>query len=267
MKKLLISLALLALPSLASAQVFCEGRPFDGQNQLSISWNACWFGGSTATSFATYNCLATPVANVTATLHFQFKSNVAMTSAVAITGIVDVVQSPGNPLPAFYHFESTGCAGSGAVKGFGLTVFPQAGISGCDATNGFDQWCNDGSDLNDCGSAGSGYNPDSPVAGVGRFIVIAVRTNARPIDIGANYWAYQIAFNNRLRTACTGCSAPASIIWQSLGIESNAGETSICLTGPDSPKGPDRAGSNGGPINGPTPVQQTTWGQIKALYR
>ena len=109
----------------------------------------------------------------------------------------------------------------------------------------------------------------------------AWRTNARQIDAGANYWAWQIAFNNRLRTGCTGCAQPTTILWQSLGIESNAGETSICLTGPDSAKGPDRAGINGGYKGDGTDqgcchrlsqccgvdTVRPTWGQIKALYR
>lgn len=269
MKKVLISLALLALPAMASAQVFCEQRPWNGTNNLSISWDACWFPGSTAQTFKTYNCNASPTTNVTAILHFQFKMHATMLAAAAITGVVDVVVNPGNPLPPFYQYEGTGCAGSGTVKGFALTVFPPAAPSGCalDAANGFDPYCDDGGGANDCALSGSSYTPESPAPGIGRFLIAAVRANARQLDPGLNYWAFQLAFNNRLRNTCAGCNIPASIIFQSLGIESNAGEGEYCYTGPDSPKGPDRAGSNGGTIDGPTPVQNTTWGQIKALYR
>jgi hypothetical protein len=267
MKKVLISLALLALPALASAQTYCEGRPFDGYNQLSLSYVSCWFPGSTATSFATFTCTT----NQTANLHFQFKVPNDINSVNAMTAIVDVVQSPGNPLPAFYHYEPSGCAGSvTATKGALLNVSPppQACTDPQPTGGGFLFFCDNGAGGNDCALSGYAYGADSPVIGVGRFALSAVRNAGTPIYAAPqNYWLCSLSFLSRQRLTCTGCGQPASIIWQSLGLQSDDGAPDVCLTGPDSPKGPDRSSQSGGPLDGPTPVQNTTWGQIKALYR
>jgi len=272
MKKVLISLALLALPSMAMAQVYCEPinhpQGWDGTNNLSISWDQCWFPGSTATSLKSFNCNPTPTTNVSNILHFQFKVAHSMTSSSAETGVVDVITAQPS-LPQFYHYEGTGCAGSGAGvnKGFGIAFIP-AGTSGCVITDGFfDPYCDLGDGTNDCALSGSSYVADAPNPGWGRFLVAAVRANARPLDPGFNYWAWQISFSNRMRNACAGCGVGADVIFQSFGLESSIGEPDQCLTGPDTDKGPDRSQHNGGGTSGPTPVQNTTWGQIKALYR
>jgi len=262
MKKVLLSLALLALPALASAQTYCEGRPYDAHNQLSLSYVSCWFPGSTATSFATFTCTT----NQQAILHFQFKVPAPITSSNACTAIIDVVQNPGNPLPNFYHYEPSGCAGSvAATKGATLNVGGPPPQACTDAGFGF--FCDDGSAGNDCALSGYAYGADSPVVGIGRFAASAVRNAGTPLNPGTNYWLWAINFFSRQRLTCTGCGTPATVIWQSLGLQSDDGAADVCLTGPDSEKGPDRASQSGGNLGGPTPVQNTTWGQIKALYR
>jgi hypothetical protein len=269
MKKVLIGLVLLALPALASAQTYCTNRPgpnggFDGVNQLSLSYVSCWFPGSTATSFATFSCTT----NQTAILHFQFKVPNPIASVVASTGIVDVIQAGGGALVDFYKYEPTGCAGSVAAnKGAALGTFP-APAACLAAVPPFDFFCNDFGGGNACALSSYGYASNFPAPGVGRFAISAVRNFGYPFDPGTNYWAWQLTFSSRVRVIpCLGCGTPATILWQSLGLQSDDGSPDVCLTGPDSAKGPDRGSQSGGPLDGPTPVQNTTWGQIKALYR
>lgn len=264
MRTLLLLSLFLAMPTIATAQEACEDRPFDAQNNLAVSWEQCWFPGSTATSWMTFNCNPTPTVNQTRSLHFQFKAPFTIASTVTATATIDFVVNSGVTIVPYYRYDPSGCAGSGAIKGLAVRYAPPA-ISGCTSENGFDPFCSvDGSE---CTATAFTYSPDVPKLGVGRLVVSMTREYGRQLDYGINYYLLTLDINNRLRNDCAGCVMPVAVIWQRLSLESDQGERAVCLTGPDSPKGPDRAGLNGGDIDRPSPVAATTWGQIKALFR
>lgn len=277
MKSLIPAAALLLLPTLAFGQDYCDGRQFDGNNQLSMSWRDCWWPGSVAGLFTTWNCDPTPTTNVTSTLHLQFKTPTEITSGAATATLI-IKNGGGQPLSPFYHFEPTGCAGSGAIQGMSLSLDPEP--SGCDAGNGFVSFCDD--DGLGCSGSSIMYFPDDPSAGSGRLMIYAVRSTPKLIEPGINQWLCKLVFNNRLRNDCAGCTRPTGILFSRLGIESAIGERELCLTGGDEPKGPHYAGINGADLPSvhgylccsifdnsccPTNSAQSTWGQIKALYR
>ncbi len=268
-------LALLVTPALAYGQTACQGGAFDGVNQLSISWDDCWYLGSVATTFKTLNCNARPTQNITVRLHFQFRTPVVITSTIAAVAVLRFETGSSDPLPPFFRYEPEGCAGSGSTKGIATSVYP-APVS-C-ATNGkmdYSGYCGetvDETSVNECASWGFIYAPDTPCGGMARVILFAERSFGRAIETDMHSWLGALEFTNRLRGTCSGCGG-LNIFWESLALVTDDGQGTLCLTGPDSPKGPDRAGlgnQNYDWIQHPgctVSTRSSSWGQIKALFR
>lgn len=275
MKSLLPAALLLLVPDLALGQDLCEGRPFDATNNLAVSWDDCWYPGSTATSFKTFNCNPTPTTNVTASLHLQFKVPYEITEAITATATVDIAGAQGVAIDPFYRFDPTGCAGSGTVRGLAFSFDPG---SSCTQQDGYEPFCDD---LGGPCTVSSTYVLQ-PTPGMANMTFFVQRQVPKSLTPGSNYWLGRLEFNNRLRNNCAGCTRPTVVIFRQLAIESVGGQPIVCLTGPDSPKGPEMAGINGGSIPGPdgdgccnpwnwyccpTNAKSSTWGLIKTLYR
>lgn len=248
MKKLLISLAVLAIPTVAFAQ------------GIDLSWNDC-VGSATATQNKNFVCTGT--VNQTYKLVHCFKSPVSLGAFVAFDAFLDLQVSTAGPLAPFYHYETGGCQG-GTVKG--VAIFDNISVFGNCVANGFsDPWAGDGSGGLEAIAA---YLPDNPVPGRGHFVYGDASTGApQAIPAGVNYYAVDLDFNNKNKNVCTGCATSGATVWNTAFLESNDGTPVVVLSSPD--KGSNCATFNNGPaaICAATPVHNRTWGSIKSLYR
>lgn len=247
MKKLLFSLAMLALP----ASAFAVG--------IDCQWNEC-VGGPLASKNKAFVCTGT--VNQTYALHFNYSTGSTLPSFTAINIFLDLQNEVAGPLSPFWHLETGGCQG-GAVKGVSISdVLPAAGFC---VDGGFaDTWDGDGSG----GFEGiAAYGADNPIPGRARLICGDARALGLQVDPGVAYWACVLNFNNRNRTLCTGCTQPMAIVWNTCILESNDGTPPLNMSSPD--QGSNCATINGaGPATcGATPTTNTTWGAVKALYR
>lgn len=245
MKKLVFTLALASLPAMS----FASG--------IDLTWVDC-IGGAPQTS-VNFNCAA----NSNVNLQFQFKLPVPMGAFVAATAFVDYQNSSGTPLSSFWHYEAGSCQMLAATKGVGM--FDALDASGGSCPNLLDVWGGDG-------TAGSeqiaAYGTDFHRPGNGYFILVDARPDAVPVTATPdNYWLFRLNFRTNNRAACPGCSDAGVILWQRLQMESNDGAPPVILDSPDKLTNCDQV--NGGQVSlcGVVPAKNTTWGQLKSLYR
>jgi len=223
---------------------------------LDISWNACIDGPGAAAS-KTFVCTGT--VNQNYVVEFQYKSPIDIANFVAISGPVDLM-SPGAPTATspFWHYENGGCNGS-TIKGAQIIGTLNAVL----CPSQLETW--------DGGPSGTfaiaAYVADYQGPGRGHMVLVGARGDGVPITADVNMWAWEIKFNNRMRTACLGCAEQKIVVWQNASLESNDGSPAVNLSGAD--KGSDCAQINGAPVGGcgVVPTQSTSWGKIKSLYR
>lgn len=267
MKKLLLfSCALLALSATAAFAQFGGGPGID------LSWKNCVVQDSD-------NGEPAPVLNVnlncnnktqTNKLVGSFKAPRDMAGFFAMDLDVDL-QDQNGPLQPYHHYESgTGCNASGvalsidntASGGCGLFDTPW-GAAGGGATPFVTAY-----------SPGFGGNP----AKARLFLSIARASNdAFHLVPGTNYYCFHLTFNNGQAGAvptCAGCSDKIAIVWNSATMFSNDGSGPDLIFGPDGKPMGSSGVSACGTVNGAsqatcasTPAKNTTWGQIKTLYR
>jgi hypothetical protein len=252
MKKLLFAAALLVLPAVA----FASG--------VDVTWGDCV--GGTTTQTTTLACTGTAIQ--TRNLFLCFKSPISIPNSIAYTAYLNfqAASSPA-PLQPFWHYEPGGCQRLGGTSPNGVAVFDVVPASCTDI--GF-------LDVSDGDGTGGleallAYGPDFPIPG--RSVMITAISRGAPIPIvpDANYYMMHIAFNNRNRpgagAACAGCGEQLALVWNTILIESSDGFPPYQLSNPDK-------GSNCGTffnadpgLCDATPTRNTTWGQLKALYR
>jgi len=268
MKKFLFGVALLALPA---STAFAVG--------VDIQWNEC-IGAATDATTQTFACTGT--ANKNYHLVFQMKVGQNMDHFVAATAIIDVGRAlppslPQGPLSPFWHYEDAGCQRSGTIKGLAMfdnpaLIIPGDPIDGCVAQEGdsrmSDPWGGDGSG----GTEGIAvYLPDyNGQNGKGRFGLVDASGADSPLTAGVNYYLFHLTFNNRNKTAGTGCTDPMVIVFNSVTLESSDGSPAVFLFTQD--KGDHcgvlfTQGANDATNCAATPTRNTTWGQLKAMYR
>jgi hypothetical protein len=252
MKKVLFTLALAALPAAAFAQ------------GIDLTWKDCVGTGNEATN---QNFVCTGTANQNYNLIFQFKSPVDVPNFVGSAGYADYQNVSGAPLSPFWRYD-TGACNNPAVGQKGIAMFDNIGLlPNCDPNGGgsfADPWDGDGSG----GFEGiAAYGVDFHRPGNGYLVLGDARGSATPIAGLVNYYAFHLVFNNRNRTTCAGCLEQGVIVFQKLTLESNDGSPAIELTTPD--KYGQCVTTNNGPppLCGIVPVHNTSWGQIKSIYR
>ena len=275
MKKVLFTLALAAVPAMA----FAGGT--------TLTWNDC-VGGPTAASNKNFVCTGT--ANQNYDLIFQFKSPSALPNFVGLACFADYQNQSGTPLSPFWHYEVGGCNNTGSVKGILISdVQPPSAPSCHNSTNVtspydfHDPW-NDAADGSGGSENFSAYGVDFHRPGNGYFVLADAYTAAtsEPIDAEVNYYAMHLRFNNRNKVACPGCSDLGYIVLERVRLESND-QAPVDIDNPDLTKPTPLVGGGnetlGSPnascvsINGgtgclaPVPVKNTSWGQIKSLYK
>jgi hypothetical protein len=251
MKKLLFSLAVLALPVVANA---------DPGNGIDMQWQDCV--GGTEVHDRVLNCTG----NSTHNLILNVKLNRDLPTFVAYTAYIDIQNETSVPVSPFWHYETGGCnrgAVSGALMSTGLPAPTNCADNFTDLVNG------------DPGSAVSGfvYGPDYTAPGRGKFILSTANPGPVPLSAGVNYFVLQLQLNTRNRpnsvapaSQCAGCTDKVALVFNTLNMESQL-EGPIDVTGAD--KGQVCATVNGaqGGTCGATPARPRTWGSVKALYR
>jgi hypothetical protein len=255
MKKLLFSLAVLALPASAFAAV---------GNGIDMQWQDC-VGGPAAVSNRVFNCTG----NSTHNLILNFKIGQNLDGFVAFTAHIDILNQTPGPVSPFWHYESGGCnrpaSPAGALLSTGLPAACDVDVF-TDIVNG------------DPGAATSGfaYGPDLPAPGRGKFIASVANPGFAPIGAGENKFAIQLQFNTRNRVGgpggmnCAGCTDAVALVWNYMLLESANGDANYEVTSREgSDKGQLCATVNGASPStcAATPVHNRTWGSLKALYR
>jgi hypothetical protein len=260
MKKILLTLAVLALPTAA----FATG--------MDVSWNDCVGSGFEASNVA-FACSNTGTTFKSYNLVFQFKLAEALPGFVGVSAFCDIQTSTyPAPLSPFWHYEAGGCQRlpSPALQGIALFDNIQL-LPGCVSLGMLDPWNGDGSG----GFEGiAAYGPDFGRPGVGHFILGDAAPAAFPLDPDVNYYAWHMQFNTKNRSAasngshCVGCEQQAATVLNTMILESNDGHPPVMFQSPNFDKYGNCGSMNGGSsICGATAVKNTTWGQLKALYR
>lgn len=246
MKKLVITLALASLPTMA----FAAG--------IDLSWVDCVQPFGTPQTAVNFNCAA----NANVNLQFQFKLPSPIAAFVAATAFVDYQNQSNTPLSSFWHYEAGSCQMLAATKGVGM--FDALDAAGANCPNMLDLWGGDG-------TAGSeqiaAYGTDFRRPGNGYFVLVDARPDAIPVTAQDNYWLFRLNFRTNNRVACPGCGDAGVILWQRLQLESNDGSLPVILDNPDKLTNCDQV--NGGQVSlcGVVPARNTSWGQLKSLYR
>jgi len=249
MKKFaLISGALL----LVSAPAFAQHVVGPG---VDLTFNNCVNeGGITAKNL---NC----VASQTNKVHGCFKVPITITGFVAVDGSFDLQNetNPG-PLNPFWHYESGGCNNSGLQIRHDISV-----SGGCDSEN--NPWGDFGADASSFITAYvPGYNG---IPNRGRILISIARSAANPtqLDPVKNWYMFHFLLTTNNRAACAGCTEKVAIVWNSATLYNNEGRDAEVLVGPDKTANCDQI--NGASLStcAATPTRNSTWGQLKALYR
>lgn len=244
MKKIAMTLALAALPAMA----FAAG--------IDITWDDC-VGGTPAQN-KVFNCAA----NANYNLQFQYKLANPIPNFTALTGFVDYQNSANVPLTPFWHYEASGCQGTPATKG--AAMFDDISVATPACQNLLETWGGDGTG----GFEGiAAYGVDFRRPGNGYFVLVDARGDAYPVTAGDNYWAFRLNFRTNNRAACAGCADQGIILWQRATFESNDGSPAVNVDNPD--KIGNCVSVNNGPLAqcGIVPTRNTTWGQLKSIYR
>jgi len=249
MKKLLLSVILLAL----TASVALAGH-------LNLNYGAgCWSDG-TPLAAKTFAC------NVNSG-NFQMTASFIPTAPradwVGMTAILDGHTQPGVPLPAWWQFYNTGsCRQASMSTSADFTSSPAIGCM--DPFGGL-------------ANGGIGayqttlYPPPAPLnvppANRFRLKVAYGLTTEGDLPVGVEYYAFRATVNylkTMGTTACAGCATPLTMVLEeirSTGLASGSELITLpagngCLTW-----------QVGGPGCGETPAVNSTWGQVKSLYR
>jgi len=254
MKKLVIALALAALPSMSFAQ------------GIDMTWDDC--SGGTPSNSKVFNCAA----NANYNLHFQFKLPTPLAAFVSATAFVDYQNATGTPLAPFWRFEGGGCQIAPTVDGLIINDDNTAAAvpAGCkvvaEGGDKEDPWEGIGSGTESINA----YGVDFRRPGNGYLVLLDYRTAGDGVPLlGApqNYWLFRINFRTVNRAACAGCADPGILLFQRLSLESNDGAPTINLDNADK-LGTCVSVNNGSVGLCPVvPVRNTSWGQLKSLYR
>jgi hypothetical protein len=99
---------------------------------------------------------------------------------------------------------------------------------------------------------------------------------AIPVTSDHEWYAFFVVIDNarsvlvplRPPLACTGCSTPVCIVFNTLVLDQGGGNPGVWLNGPPIPGGNLATWQGGSGANcSLVPAKRTTWGELKSLYR
>lgn len=249
-KPVLLTTATLALLVLASASG--AGARALTAPALTLAWSDCLQGGGATT--VAFGCAAN---TVTFTLQPAFTLAATVDSVVAIEGVVDVLSQPGT-LPPWWELQPGGCRGNA------LVALEPVG-SGCS-----DPWAGNGV------SAIQAYrvSPETSAPDRARIVFTASVLPSQKVTLlpGIPYNAPALALGTQTTVgtnACSGCSATACLVFNSVTLKRVPGATGadIVISDPASTANWAYWQGTTGLDCAVVPVRDRTWGAIKSLYR
>jgi hypothetical protein len=256
MKKLVYTLALAALPATAFAT---------GNSGGDITWTDCVAGPQNVQ----FHCTA----NQNFSMQFMFKLPRDLPGFTSLTAYVDYQNQAGTPLSPFWHYDANGCQITAATDG--ATVSDDQATAGITAPA-----CahpDDGGTMQPTFGPGGGdgsesinaYGRDFRRPGNGYMVLLDYSASGLPIPLvtKTNYWAFRLRLFSVNRAACAGCQDPGVFVLQRMKFESNDGSPDVLLDNSDK-FGTCLTINGGSPGLCPVvPTRNTTWGQVKSLYR
>lgn len=216
---------------------------------INLSWDECGTKGSPTRVF---DCDTEVGANV---MIATFDPPAGITALSGISGQVDIVV--GTKLPDWWKHGATSCRGTDQVA----SSSDFSALIGC--TNPYVS-----------GAAGGGYNytvaaGSNPARA--RIIVEygLMPQDQGPVTPGTEYYAFQFRILRNHTTgpdACAGCLEPACIVLNSIDLVQNTGPTVPVIEARDRNWITWQSATvTDCPQN--TPVRNTTWGRVRAVYR
>jgi hypothetical protein len=255
MKKIILCMALLVV---SASTAFA---------QIDLTWDNCVTpdianGEGAATTDKTFVCTALRTYRV----HGCFKSPVDIPTFFAMDVSMDLQQAAPGPLVQFYHYETGGCNASGIA--FSVDKSTTGNLGDGNACALFNTpW----GDLGEAPAfAGiTAYGPDFGQPGRGRLLASIARASDNPFPIQANknYYGFHMRMTTANRATCAGCGTQAALVWNTATLY-HSGEP-INLTGPSAKSSQYCATVQNAGLSTcqATPTRNTTWGQLKSIYR
>jgi len=239
MKRSLLAVGMVAAMLLVASSAFAAG--------LNLAWSNCFADGGTQ------NLTSTCASNfgTAGSLIGSFFESTQHDNVSGAEIVVDLISQTG-VLPAWWQFKNTGACRQNALA-----------IAAFDGANCFD-WAIGQASMNI-----AAYQLDKVVTGSARILCVnavpATALASLPPDV--EFTAFRLNISNTATTTCAGCTEPVCIVFNSLNM-TTAGNVDNRLIGT-----PQTAGSNvvtwqgSGANCAAVPVKNTTWGQVKSLYR
>lgn len=248
MKRMILGMSVVAAMLLTASSAMAAG--------VNLRWNACFGDGGVVdrTSACTSNL------GSAGTLVGSFQLDSDILGVTGIEGVLDIIAAGGS-LPAWWDFSAPG--GTVGCRGTALSINPT--ISGS-AVNCFD-WAG--------GQAAGGlaaYTDTGSPAGVpGHRRIKLGFAVAAPTDVpgAAEFFAFNLGLSNAKTTGtgnCAGCATSVCIVLNSILVQPGIAQGTVLGSG-------TAAGSNiatwqgSGPDCSLVPTKNTTWSQVKSLYR
>jgi hypothetical protein len=219
---------------------------------LTLAWSDCLESGGVTT--VAFGCAAN---TITFTLQPAFTLAATVDSVVAIEGVVDVLSQSGT-LPSWWELQPGGCRGNA------LLALEPVG-SGC-----HDAWAGNGV------SAIQAYrvSPETAAPDRARIVFTASVLPSQKVTLqaGIAYDGPALALGTQTTVgtnACSGCSATACLVFNSVTLKRVPGATGadIVISDPASTANWAYWQGTTGLNCAVVPVRSRTWGQIKSLYR
>lgn len=234
---------LLVLTMLCANDAFAVG--------LNLRWDACGSQGVTNRSFA---------CDVNTGTNKMAGSYVAPAGITQLSGMEMVLIGTfgGAGVPSWWQMKNAGTCRQTAIS---ASTTQDVGWTVC--TNSFTGFS--------IGSVAT-YLVGSPSANNVRIgLIAATGTSPGPLTAGTEYYSFTLAISN-VKTvgtgACADCPTPGCLVLQSIKLTQPVGVGDYLITAPVS------ANSNSVTWQGAslatctgTPVQNTTWGRIRSIYR
>jgi len=243
--------------------VLFNANPVQALEGIAMAWSHCP-GEPLATQNAVFAC-NTNVGTHDLMLVFRVDSPTVMIGADLAIDITTASPS----LPAWWQYRN---AGSCRTTSLSYSLFPAEGDDSC-------------MDWSEGGASGVIFGYCTAATGGGCFLTGPIPENLGrvgilvvvPIDSpksllpGQNYFVFSLRVNHAKTTgvdSCDGCQIPACLAFPYMQLESG-NQVSRVITAPLTPGGNFVTWQGGGGTNCPaaTPVRNSTWGGVKALYR
>lgn len=240
--------------SMVAALMFMSKGAVGG---IDLSWNACPAAGGTFNVDA--NCTSPQTFDLVGTFQVSSPHDCFYSMAIYLD-----LQVEGPSLPPFWHFESGGC-NQGMVT---AAARPEEVLEGCNAPTPWDSTAL-------CCFYESFHSPN------GARIQLHIgdsQGQTTSLSPGQTYYAFHLRFRTDRASeaggACQGCRDKIAIVWNQATLNAFAPPGQECRE--SDPVYLVSAGPFGNCATwnspsaylcGATPVQQTTWGKLKMLYR